>query len=79
MQSERNIKIVGAVRPRVTPNRAYDVAVRDGIVPDPRREIAELPPPLPPASEQGSYLVRKDSGVLGKDDLVRVRRAKSAH
>ncbi|KAI9438039.1 hypothetical protein H4582DRAFT_1952276 [Lactarius indigo] len=72
---ESYIKAIGAVQPRVTPNPTRDLAVRTSIVLERLGDVVEPLPP-PPSPEQ-ALLVRKDSGVLGKDDLVRVRRAKS--
>ena len=73
-----SIKAVGAVQPRMTPNPTRDLAVRTSIVIERLGEIVEPPSP-PPAPDLGANLVRKDSGVLGKDDLVRMRRAKSVY
>ncbi len=71
------IKTVGTVQPRMTPNPTRDLAVRTSIVLERLGDIVE--PPAPPPSPEQGLLVRKDSGVLGKDDLVRVRRVKSVY
>ena len=73
---DASIKGIGTVRPRMTPNPTREMSVRASIVLERHGEIAEPPPP-PPTPEPGANLVRKDSGVLGKDDLVRIRRTKS--
>ncbi|KAH8978628.1 hypothetical protein EDB92DRAFT_2119174 [Lactarius akahatsu] len=74
---ESYIKVIGAVRPRVTPDPTRDLAVRTSIVLERLGDV--VGPPAPPPSPERARLVRKDSGVLGKDDLVRVRRAKSRY
>jgi len=62
-----SITTVGTVRPHITPNPTRDMAVRASIVLERLGSIAEV---LPPSPELGANLMRKDSGVLGKDDLV---------
>jgi hypothetical protein len=62
----------------MTPNPMRDLELRASIVLERLGEIAE-PPVAPPTPELNANLVRQDSGVLGKDDLVRVRRAKSVY
>ncbi|KAH9028979.1 hypothetical protein EDB85DRAFT_1968615 [Lactarius pseudohatsudake] len=74
---ESYIKVIGAVQPRVTPDPTRDLAVRTSIVLERLGDV--VGPPAPPPSPERARLVRKDSGVLGKDDLVRVRRAKSRY
>ncbi|KAH8981376.1 hypothetical protein EDB86DRAFT_3247689 [Lactarius hatsudake] len=74
---ESYIKVIGAVQPRVTPDPTRDLAVRTSIVLERLGDV--VGPPAAPPSPERALLVRKDSGVLGKDDLVRVRRAKSRY
>ncbi|KAH8990896.1 hypothetical protein EDB86DRAFT_3080174 [Lactarius hatsudake] len=74
---ESHIKVIGAVQPRVTPDPTRDLAVRTSIVLERLGDV--VGPPAPPPSPERALLVRKDSGVLGKDDLVHVRRAKSRY
>jgi len=72
-----NIKIVDSAQPQVTPSPTHDLAVRPSIVLERLGDI--VGPSSPPTPEQGSGLVRKDSGVLCNDDLVRMRRARSVY
>ncbi|KAI9450093.1 hypothetical protein BJY52DRAFT_1419696 [Lactarius psammicola] len=74
---EPYIKTIGAVQRRMTPNPTRDLAVRTSIVLERLGDV--IAPPAPPPSPEQGLLVRKDSGVLGKDDLVHVRRAKSVY
>ena len=70
-----NIKTIDSVQP--TPNPTRELSVHNSIVLERLGDI--VGPSTPPTPEQGASLVRKDSGVLGKDDLVRVRRARSVY
>ncbi|KAH9077560.1 hypothetical protein EDB83DRAFT_2344371 [Lactarius deliciosus] len=74
---ESYIKVIGAVQPRVTPDPTQDLEARTGIVLERLGDV--VGPPAPPPSPERALLVRKDSGVLGKDDLVRMRWAKSRY
>lgn len=76
-----NIKTVDSGQPQVTPgpnSSTRDLSLRTSIVLERLGEIVgpSAPPPTP---ELGGGLVRKDSGVLSKDDLKRMRRAKSVY
>ena len=79
-EAQVNIKTVDSGQPQVTPgpNSTRDLSLRTSIVLERLSEIVgpSAPPPTP---ELGGGLVRKDSGVLGKDDLKRMRRAKSVY
>jgi hypothetical protein len=70
-----NIKTIDSVQ--LTPNPTRDLSVRNSIVLERLGDI--VGPSTPPTPEVECTLVRKDSGVLGKDDLVRVRRARSVY
>jgi hypothetical protein len=74
-----NIKIVGSGQPHVTRNPARDLSVRTSIVLERLSDIVD-PEASPPTPELGGGLARMDSGVLSKDELVRMRRrAKSVY
>jgi hypothetical protein len=70
-----NIKTVDSGQPHVT---TRDLSVRTSIVLE-RLSGVVGPSAPPPTPELSGGLVRKDSGVLSKDDLVRIRRAKSVY
>jgi hypothetical protein len=74
-----NIKTVDSVQPHVTLNPTRDLSVRTSIVLERLSYIVgPSAPPLTP--ELGGGLVRVDSGVFSKDELVRMRRrAKSVY
>ena len=74
-----NIKTVDSGQPQVTQNATRDLSVRTSVVLERLGDIVGPSPPPPPTPELVGGLVRKDSGVLGKDDLVRMRRAKSVY
>jgi hypothetical protein len=77
-EADVNIKTVDFGQPHVTPKPTRNLSVRSSMVLERLSGIVgpSAPPPTP---ELSGGLVRKDSGVLGKDDLVRMRRAKSVY